>query len=288
MKLYLASLPTVDHEYLKHHLGCIFAVSTTTKYVSKGSQTSPWRSIWQSIKVHSATIKLWRVCGKIPQSQGSSWCLEIPGFYAAESATRANWSKCLPAIFRPKHSKVRRVTNYFSSLETIISGPQVFCACARFVQFSGWCFCSWNIHQDPECIWLHILPFSAGKDDPTMWKWSLTKKCQTHSSGKFSVSQPRWTWPTSYGRALVMRKKCPKIHASKIHVQWKIHAPKTLSQWNSLSHFGTLFVQRFSFTHRWCSLETRRGTSMTSGMATKFVDSKWIDVDVSSHIATRN
>ena len=34
MKLYLASLPTVDHEYLKHHLGCIFAVSTTTKYAS--------------------------------------------------------------------------------------------------------------------------------------------------------------------------------------------------------------------------------------------------------------
>ena len=34
------------------------------------------------------------------------------------------------------------------------------------------------------------------------------------------------------------------------------------------------FVQRFSFTHRWCSLETRRGTSMTSGMATKFVVSK--------------
>ena len=31
MKLYLASLPTVDHEYLNHHLGCIFAVSTTTK-----------------------------------------------------------------------------------------------------------------------------------------------------------------------------------------------------------------------------------------------------------------
>ena len=41
MKLYLASLPTVDHEYLKHHLGCIFAVSTTTKYVSNGSQTIP-------------------------------------------------------------------------------------------------------------------------------------------------------------------------------------------------------------------------------------------------------
>jgi len=29
MKLYLQSLPTVDHEYLKHHLGCIFVVSTS-------------------------------------------------------------------------------------------------------------------------------------------------------------------------------------------------------------------------------------------------------------------
>ena len=31
MKLYLASLPLAEHEYLKHHLGCIYAVSTTTK-----------------------------------------------------------------------------------------------------------------------------------------------------------------------------------------------------------------------------------------------------------------
>jgi hypothetical protein len=28
MKLYLQSLPTMEHEYLKHHLGCIFVVST--------------------------------------------------------------------------------------------------------------------------------------------------------------------------------------------------------------------------------------------------------------------
>ena len=149
MKLYLASLPTVDHEYLKHHLGCIFAVSTTTKYVSKGSQTIPLEKSFA------------KVCVKIPQSQGSSWSLEIPGIYAAEGATRAHWSKCLPSIFRPKYSKVRR---YFSIPETVISGPQVFCACARLVQLSRWCFCSWNIHQDPECIWLNLLPFSPGKN----------------------------------------------------------------------------------------------------------------------------
>jgi hypothetical protein len=29
MKLYLQSLPTMEHEYLKHHFGCLFVVSTS-------------------------------------------------------------------------------------------------------------------------------------------------------------------------------------------------------------------------------------------------------------------
>ena len=59
---------------------------------------------------------------------------------------------------------------------------------------------------------------------------SLAKlNCQTPSSGKFSVSQPRRTWPTSYGRALVnLRERNPQ---KKWHKKTSIcHS----QQWNSV------------------------------------------------------
>ena len=128
MKLYLASLPTVDHEYLKHHLGCIFAVSTTTKYVSKVPQNIPkyfpklllhpqlpqrktkekWKNEPQMYVGKNFKLRIRLAHVRRPLSQGSSWCFEIPDIYATESAAWANWSECLPSIFCPKHSKVRR------------------------------------------------------------------------------------------------------------------------------------------------------------------------------------
>ena len=101
--------------------------------------------------------KLCQSVWKIPQFQGSSWCLEIPGIYATEGATRAHWSKCLPSIFCSKHSKVRNIDQliFVRNISFIGKGQSTIISAhlqhfipkhdLEWAQFTNEIFNSWNL-----------------------------------------------------------------------------------------------------------------------------------------------
>jgi len=149
MKLYLASLPTVDHEYLKHHLGCIFAVSTTTK--------DPVEALRSLVSMQQR---------------------------AQHERTGPN---AYPQYFVPN------ILKYFVLVHDSYSPVDDAAAAEIFTKIQ-------NAFEPTFCHFLQVNSRSPNPEEPD--------------------------------------------------------PPPMAEHW-------------FGFTHRWCSLETRRGTSMTSGMATK-------------------